>query len=146
MSIKFYKVEDEYGCFSNFSKHSFVLENWEWKTSEIYFQAQKFKGTEHEEIIKNMKSSLSAAKYGRRKDLPLREDWDLVKDDVMRAAVYAKFSQNPNIKEILLSTGNQEIIEATTDDYYWGCGTEKTGKNMLGIILMETRELLRTQE
>lgn len=146
MAIKFYKVEDEYGCFSNFSKHSFVLENQEWKTSEIYFQAQKFKGTEHEVIIRNMKSSLSAAKYGRRKDLPLREDWDSVKDDVMRAAVYAKFSQNPNIKQILLGTGNQEIIESTTDDYYWGCGTEKTGKNMLGIILMETRELLRTEE
>lgn len=32
----------------------------------------------------------------------------------------------------------QEIIEKTTKDYYWGCGEEGTGK-----ILMETREILR---
>lgn len=143
MAIKFYKVEDDYGCFSNFSKHSFMLENQQWKTSEIYFQAQKFKGTEHEDVIRNMHSSLSAAKYGRRRDLPIREDWDRIKDDVMRKVVYAKFSQNEDIKQILLNTDDEEIVEVTSDDYYWGCGTNGTGKNMLGVILMETRELLR---
>lgn len=61
----------------------------------------------------------------------------------MRKAVIAKFPQNEDIKEILLQTGNEKIIEATTDDYYWGCGTDGTGKNMLGKILMEVRQLLR---
>ena len=51
-----------------------------------------------------------------------------LKDDVMRTAVYVKFSRNPDIKNILLNTGKQKIIEATTDDYYWGCGTEKQVK------------------
>ncbi len=37
------------------------------------------------------------------------------------------------------------IVEKTTRDYYWGCGTEGTGKNTLGIILMEVREKLRSE-
>ena len=143
MAIMFYKVNDQYGCFSNFSKHSFELENKEWATSEIYFQAKKFEGTVYEEKIRSMTNSLEAAKFGRNRELPLREDWETVKDEIMRKAVLAKFSQNADIKEILLQTGEKEIIEATTEDYYWGCGTNGTGKNMLGKILMEVRELLR---
>ena len=36
----------------------------------------------------------------------------------------------------------EEIIENTDIDYYWGCGKDGSGKNMLGIILMEIREKL----
>lgn len=42
MTVRFYKVNDEYGCFSNFSNHDFELEGKYWTTSEHYFQAQKF--------------------------------------------------------------------------------------------------------
>ncbi|HCQ89967.1 MAG TPA: Swarming motility protein ybiA, partial [Clostridium sp.] len=44
--------------------------------------------------------------------------------------------------KILLSTGEEEIIEKTSNDYYWGCGKEGAEKNMLGKILMEVGELL----
>jgi len=39
--------------------------------------------------------------------------------------------------------GREELIEKTTTDYYWGCGTNGTGRNMLGIILMEVRDMLK---
>lgn len=52
MAIKFYKVNEEYGCFSNFSKHGFTLDEKYWMTSEHYFQAKKFGGTDFEEIIR----------------------------------------------------------------------------------------------
>lgn len=61
----------------------------------------------------------------------------------MRAAVLAKFEQNPEIAKILLETGDEELIENTTKDHYWGIGSTGTGLNMLGKILMETREKLR---
>lgn len=61
----------------------------------------------------------------------------------MRRAVFEKFKANTKAKEILLSTGEEEIIEKTTSDFYWGCGEDGTGLNMLGIILMETRDILR---
>jgi len=37
----------------------------------------------------------------------------------------------------------EELIEQTSTDYYWGCGTNGTGKNMLGKILMQVRDLMK---
>jgi len=44
---------------------------------------------------------------------------------------------------VLLSTGDEQIIENSPIDYYWGCGADGSGKNMLGQVLMEIREILR---
>lgn len=142
MSIYFYRVKDPFGCFSNFAHYGFTLDDKWWMTSEHYFQAQKFKNTEFEDMIRLVDSPMKAAEIGRNRELPLRKDWEKVKDNVMRQAVYAKFSQNLEIKEILLSTKEEILIENTSNDYYWGCGKNGSGKNMLGIILMEVRELL----
>lgn len=143
MAIRFYKVNDEFGCFSNFSDHGLELKGKYWNTVEHYFQAQKFAGTAYEEEVRLAKTPMDAARKGRDRKRPLRDDWELVKDDLMKEAVLKKFSTHPDIRALLISTGNQEIIEATTDDYYWGCGLSGTGKNMLGKILMEVRELLK---
>lgn len=143
MAIYFYKINDEYGCFSNFAHYNFELDGKRWMTSEHYFQAQKFCGTKYEEIIRLLDNPMKAAEMGRKRDLPLREDWEQIKDDIMRRAAYAKFTQNKNIRDILMSTGKETIIEKTTNDYYWGCGKNGSGKNMLGVILMEVRQMLR---
>jgi ribA/ribD-fused uncharacterized protein len=52
--ILFYRQNDAYGFFSNFSDHSVKLEGKEWKTTEHYFQAKKFEGTKYEEFIRNL--------------------------------------------------------------------------------------------
>ena len=142
MAIYFYKINEDYGCFSNFAHYDFELDGKRWTTSEHYFQAQKFCGTEYEEVIRLLDNPMKAAEMGRNRKLPLRTDWEQVKDDIMRKAVLAKFEQNEEIKDVLLSTDNEIIIENTSNDYYWGCGKDGSGKNMLGIILMEVRERL----
>ncbi len=141
--IKFYHVDDEYGCFSNFAPYPISLEGKVWPTSEHYFQAQKFLDEVHREAIRNVKSPMIAARMGRSRKRPLRPDWETVKDGVMRTAVLAKFSQHPEIREILLSTGDAQLVEHTTNDRYWGDGGDGSGKNMLGQILMSVREELR---
>ena len=143
MAIYFYSTIDKYGCFSNFSQHGFALDDKFWKTSEHYFQAQKFAGTDHEEELRMAKTPKDVANMGRERKRPLREDWEEVKDDVMRKAVLRKFETHKDIREILLSTGDEEIIENAKGDYYWGCGADGSGKNMLGKILMEVRDKLR---
>lgn len=143
MPIYFYTTQDEYGCFSNFSRHGFQLDNKYWKTSEHYFQAQKFAGTKYEDKVRESRSPKEAAQLGRRRDFPLRKDWESVKDDVMRRAVLAKFQKHEDIRQILLDTGDKELVENAPGDYYWGCGKDGSGKNMLGIILMEVRDQLR---
>ncbi len=148
MPILFYGTKEiPYGCFSNFSAHPFTLENITWRTTEHYFQAMKFyPHWDHINALRAMPSPMQVAKAGRSRARPLRDDWEEVKDDVMRKAVLAKFSQHPEIAQILLETGTEDLIENTTNDHYWGCGTSGTGKNMLGIILMETREILRAEK
>ncbi|MEK7779905.1 MAG: NADAR family protein [Verrucomicrobiota bacterium] len=146
-TILFYRQDDPYGEFSNFSAHPFKLNGRVWPTSEHYFQAQKFAGTEHEETVRNAKTPSMAAKLGRSRSLPLRADWETVKDDVMRAALRAKFEQHPKLKSLLLSTGDAELIEHTRNDSYWADGGDGTGKNRLGILLMELRAelILKTE-
>ncbi|WP_438029213.1 NADAR family protein [Sorangium sp. So ce233] len=145
MVISFYVPRDEYGCFSNFSRHGFEVDGRYWPTVEHYFQAQKFAGTEHEERVRLAATPRLAKEMGRDRRLPLRSDWESVKDDVMRRAVLRKFETHADIREILLATGDEEIVENSPSDYYWGCGAEGVGRNMLGKILMETRALLRSR-
>jgi ribA/ribD-fused uncharacterized protein len=143
MTIYFYSTREEYGCFSNFSPHGFELDNLYWYTSEHYFQAQKFVGTFHVEQIRLVKSPKDVARMGRERSRPLRPDWEQVKDDIMRKAVLRKFENHADIRQILLSTDNEEIVENSPIDYYWGCGADGSGQNRLGTILMEVREKLR---
>jgi hypothetical protein len=75
MTIYFYNTPEQYGCFSNFSPHGFELDGLYWPTSEHYFQAQKFPGTLYIEQIRLIKTPKDAAKMGRDRKLPLRQDW-----------------------------------------------------------------------
>lgn len=146
MTIYFYSTREEpYGAFSNFSAHGFALDGKWWPTSEHYFQAQKFVDTPHEEEIRRAKTPREAANRGRERTRPLRRDWEAVKDDVMRRAVRHKFTAHADLRSLLLDTGDQEIVENAPSDYYWGCGADGSGRNLLGIILMETRTQLRAE-
>lgn len=142
-TIHFYLKDGEFGCFSNFAAYPIELNGKIWPTSEHYFQAQKFAGSEHEEAIRQEKSPMIAARMGRDRSKPLRTDWETVKDDVMRDAVRAKFQQHPTLRETLLATGDATIVEHTDRDSYWGDGGDGSGKNMLGLILIEIRNELR---
>jgi ribA/ribD-fused uncharacterized protein len=142
--IYFYSAREEpYGCFSNFSRHGFELDGLYWPTSEHYFQAQKFAGTPHLEDVRRAPTAKMAAELGRDRSRPLRADWEQVKDDVMRRAVRRKFEVHADLRALLLDTGQEPIVENAPRDYYWGCGADGSGKNMLGTILMEVRESLR---
>jgi N-glycosidase YbiA len=145
--IYFYSTKElPYGCFSNFAAYPFELDGQTWPTSEHYFQAQKFAGTPDAEAIRQEPSPMIAARMGRARSRPLRADWNDVKDDLMRRAVLRKFETHAGIRAVLLGTGEADLIEQTTDDYYWGCGTKGTGQNRLGQILVEVRAILRARE
>lgn len=141
--IEFYSTTGEYGCFSNFSKHSIFLKGKRWPTSEHYFQAQKFADTEHEEVVRRCKTAREAANMGRDRKRPLRRDWESVKEQVMLEALRAKFTQHEDLQAILLGTGEVLLVEHTEKDSYWGDGGDGSGKNRLGQLLMRVREELK---
>jgi hypothetical protein len=84
--VEFYRVSEPHGYLSNFAPYPIRLEGKVWSTTEHYFQAQKFAGTEHEEAIHLAASPMVAARVGRSRQRPLREDWE---------AVFAPFTQHP---------------------------------------------------
>jgi ribA/ribD-fused uncharacterized protein len=143
-TIHFYSTKDDYGCFSNFSRHPVRLKGKLWPTSEHYFQAQKFAGQPDEEEVRQTAAPTVAARMGRSRKRPLRADWERVKLDVMREAVRAKFTQHPELTAVLLGTEDAVLVEHTTNDAYWGDGGNGSGQNWLGRILMEVREELRS--
>jgi ribA/ribD-fused uncharacterized protein len=63
--IEFYEVSEPYGEFSNFAPFPVEINGKHWPTTEHYFQAQKFVGTEREEAIRLAASPMIAARMGR---------------------------------------------------------------------------------
>lgn len=146
MTIYFYTAEGLYGCFSNYSRHGFLVDELWWPTSQHYFQAQKFAGTPYAEEIRMVVSPKDAARLGRGPKVPVRPDWEAVKDEVMRLAVRRKFETTARIRDILLQTGDEILVEDSPIDSYWGTGEDRTGQNRMGQILMELRAQMRTED
>ena len=144
--IRFYKEFGEFGYLATYSNYGFFKDGVFWKTSEHYYQAQKFMDSDTKIRIQNAETPKIASTIGRDRKLNLRSDWEEVKQDVMFDAVYYKFKQNKDILQKLLNTGDAKIIEATVKENYWGCGPNNDGQNNYGKILVKVRETLRTEQ
>ena len=79
------------------------------------------------------------------------ELWDSCKYEIVYNGNYAKFSQNPDLMEKLIATGNAILAEASPHDRIWGIGMSQydpdarnprqwKGENLLGKILMQIRD------
>jgi ribA/ribD-fused uncharacterized protein len=138
--IYFYSKTNEFYELSNFSPHGFELDGAFWPTVEHYFQAQKFPSQPpYQEKIRRARLAKDAKALGRSRKVLLREDWEQVKDEVMRRALRAKFKTHAKLRELLQGTRERDLIENAPSDYYWGCGLTGSGKNCLGQLLMELR-------
>lgn len=141
--ILFYGPHEPYGYLGNWYPAALFLKDKIWPTSEHYYQAQKMAGSKYEEICRRLGSPRETFEMTRRPEIPIRKDWEQVKAAVMRDAVTAKFTQNPELAERLLATGDAELAENSPVDFYWGIGADGSGQNMLGKILMDVRQQLR---
>lgn len=81
--------------------------------------------------------------------------WDEVKEKVVEKGSYLKFSQNKQLREKLLLTGERELVEASASDRVWGVGfnakealsrREEWGTNLLGKCLTRARERIKKEE
>ncbi len=145
MAIKFYKEFGDYGYLATYSNHGFYVNNKYYKTSEHYYQSKKFTDESLINKVLECETPKEASNIGRdRKNKP-RENWRLIKCDVMYDAVMYKFSSNQILMDKLISTGDEEIIEETVKEDFWGCGINKTGSNNYGKILCMVREKLKEE-
>lgn len=131
---------DDYYFLSNFSDSDFVYDDIPYKNAEAAFQAQKCSNKEDRRAFSELNST-EAKKLGRK--IELRKEWEKIKVKEMKNIVYAKFSQNQELKERLLDTGDAYLEEGNTwGDRIWGT-VDGNGANLLGIILMEVRNKMR---
>jgi len=131
----------KWGGFSNDAPYPIVVEGVEWPTVEHYFQAAKHPDCPWlQAAIRRSGDRAEAQRLARSR--PVRSDWRGVRDTVMLTALRAKFALHHRLAALLLSTGDDELIQHTTRDTYWGRGEMCDGRNRLGELLMLVRDEL----
>ena len=140
--LYFYTRNDPYFEFSNFAPFGFEIGNVYWPTVEHFFQAAKFHDELHRERIRSSRTAKEARSLGQTRDIPIRDDWQTIRVDTMLEALRRKF-ERPELRDLLLSTGDRELVESSPFDYFWGSGQDGSGQNKLGNLLMQVRTELR---
>lgn len=144
-------------CFSQWWEQEFTVDGITYKSAEHWMMAKKaelFGDHEVKEKILASKTPGEAKKWGRKVKGFKSELWDEMKYAIVLAGNISKFEQNPELKEFLLNTGDQIIVEASPVDPIWGIGLAADdeaaqfperwkGENLLGFALMETRDKLK---
>lgn len=138
--VDFWTPKGKYGFLSNFYIAPMVINGITFKTNEHFFQSQKFKGKLQELYIVGLETPAETAKEGKRRDFPLRNDWELVKEEIMLQGLIEKFKQHPALMERLMETKGCTLRETSPYDSYWGTGRDMKGKNRLGYLLEKVRD------
>lgn len=148
--IRFYRASEKpFGVFSNLFRRAIEFEGETFVTSEHAYQAGKPRKPEVKAWLMAAPSPalLAMAAHGLYY-WDVSPGWSQTKFDRMRRVLYAKFTQHEDLHDLLLSTGNARLIETATVDNevnrLWG-EVNGQGKNMLGELLMELRDKLRSE-
>jgi ribA/ribD-fused uncharacterized protein len=143
--IKIPYYEHTHFVLHNFSSHAILYKGALYPTVEHAYHSQKFDNEEIKKIIRTAKSPLEAKRLANIEHGSQRiKNWQEIKLAVMAELLHAKVEQHSEVKGALLSTGNEEIREESTDDQFWGVNADGVGQNHTGKIFMRIREELRT--
>ena len=133
----------EFAAFSNFYPAEFEYGGWKWACSEQAYMYYKSNDPAYQKKVKATKDPWAVKKLGRA--MVLRHDWDNVKFEIMAQVVYAKFDQNEDLKELLLSTGDRPIHEDCKDPWWGGGPNFPGGRDWLGKVLMLVRKHIASE-
>lgn len=106
-----------------------------------------------EEILRNPNPKINKALGRQVKNFDTNK-WSSVSYQIMIDVNYAKYSQHPYLRRLLLDTENKILVEASPYDQIWGIGLNEDnddclyenkwkGLNLLGKALMEVRNKLK---
>jgi ribA/ribD-fused uncharacterized protein len=147
--IRFYRANEKpYGAFSNLYRREIEFEGEIFVTSEHAYQAGKARKPAVKKWLMEAPSPslLAMAAHGLYY-WDVTPGWSTSKFDRMRGVLRAKFTQHADLRELLVSTGDARLVESTTVDNevnrLWG-EVNGVGRNMLGVLLMELRDALRS--
>lgn len=135
----------EFRWLSNFWPCKVNLRDLEFPTLEHAFQAAKTSNIEERIVIQKLEKPGQAKRAGKK--VTIRPEWPELKLKVMENLLRQKFSdRNPELKQLLINTGNIELIEGNNwNDVFWGI-CNGVGENNLGKLLMKIRAELQNLE
>lgn len=129
-----------YRFLSNFFPSPVMLDGVVYPTVENAYQAAKTTDPLKRYGFQSYYTSPEQAKRLGR-SLPLRDDWESVKFQIMADLVWCKFQDN-ELRRRLIDTAGHDLIEGNTwNDTIWGV-CNGVGQNHLGRILMNVRDHL----
>lgn len=143
-------------CLSQWFPSPFAIDGLRYATAEHWMMAGKARLFDDADALAKVLASddPDAAKAAGRAVRGFDEArWRAHRFDLIVAGNLAKFSQHPALRDFLLSTGDQVLVEASPVDAIWGIGlaaddprahdpAQWPGLNLLGFALMAVRERL----
>lgn len=151
-SVVFLKTKEEpFGKLSNMAGgFPLKVNNVEIRTAEALYQACRFpENKDLQQIIIDEPSPMAAKMKVKKHRHQTRKDWEQERVNIMRWCLQVKLALRWNaFSEILLKTEDKDIVEESRKDAFWGAkpyGHKLTGQNVLGKLLMELRESIKTQ-
>jgi ribA/ribD-fused uncharacterized protein len=159
-AVYFHRPEEPNGYLSNWFASDFDLDGIHYTSAEQYIMYQKcmlFGDRTSAEAVLATKDVALQQKIGRNARGYIGNVWSGARQAIAMRGLYAKFSQNIDLREMLLNTGDAYLVECAGSDKVWACGirlsddqrldaSNWTGENILGFALMEVRERLRNAD
>lgn len=135
---------------------TFVVDEIEYNCDEQYMMVAKARFFGDEETLEEIMDTddpREQKRLGRTVQGFDADQWNEVAVNIVTIGNYAKFSQNPEMKEWLLSTEDKILVEASPYDKIWGVGLRESdsrildreqwrGTNWLGEALSRVRDML----
>lgn len=155
--VCFHNPDEENGYLSNWYPSVFTVNGVQFTSMEQYMMYQKAICFDDSEIAAQILSTDDVAQIktlGRAVSNYHDHHWNGMRQIIVYEGLKAKFSQNPEMKNMLLNTGDALLAECAVRDRIWGIGLSMTdpnrfdrdkwnGQNLLGYALMTVRNMLR---
>nr|MBQ4454145.1 NADAR family protein [Clostridia bacterium] len=153
----FHKPEETNGYLSNWYKSPFELDGVRFSSAEQYIMYRKcmiFEDNASANAVLATEDTAEQQAIGRRAAGYIDKVWAGMRQQAAFRCLYAKFSQNDDLKKKLLDTGDAWLVECAHSDTIWACGIRLDddarfnaenwrGQNLLGFTLMQVREALK---
>lgn len=140
------EFQGEYRWLSNFTQVKIVLEGIEYSSVEHAYMSAKSENEYWKKFCSDSKNTPGQVKKESKK-LRLPDDWETKRLEVMSECIKQKYSQEP-FRTKLLETGDQFIQEGNNwnDKFFGICLKTGEGKNHLGKLIMNVRDILNKNE
>lgn len=133
----------EYSFLSNFYPVDIEYEGLIYPSVEHYYQAAKCKNAEDKLLFTDVNLTPGQAKRLGGRKISIRNGWENVKIDVMYEGIKLKFKDYSLLAQKLIETGDLYLEEGNYwGDTFWGVDNKKSGRNVLGHLLMARRNIL----